>query len=203
VDSGSEGVDVSYAGTSLLVPWQGLALAPLAPKSQSFSCWNKFEVVSSFSSSLRLCLAMVAGIENIGGTEWRPNVLELCHGFGRSSASSFSEPLRWWPSEGEAGEVLLIKWHPLLWRCGFAQRCLSSPAGHGGLKGGGEPVSLCRRRGGWGNSVIVLIHAAGCYAVAIHCRQGGASSTSISEALIRHHHRCSNPHRREVMRSPR
>ena len=35
-------INVSYAGTFLLVPWQGLASAPLAPNSPSFSCWFPF-----------------------------------------------------------------------------------------------------------------------------------------------------------------
>jgi hypothetical protein len=64
-------------------------------------------------------------------------------------------------------------------------------------------VSICRRRGGWGIPVSVLIHAVGCNTAAIHCRQGGASSTSISEALIWHRHGCSSPHRREVIPSSR
>jgi hypothetical protein len=64
-------------------------------------------------------------------------------------------------------------------------------------------MSHCSRGEGGGKSILELIHAAGCCAGAIICRQSGASSTSMMEALIRHRHGCSNPLRREVIRSPR
>jgi hypothetical protein len=64
-------------------------------------------------------------------------------------------------------------------------------------------VSCCCRREGWGKFISELIHAAGYSADAILCRQGGASSTSTMEALLRHRHGCSNPLCREVIRSPR
>jgi hypothetical protein len=64
-------------------------------------------------------------------------------------------------------------------------------------------VSCCCRREGWGKFISELIHAAGYSADAILCRQGGASSTSTMEALLRHRHGCLNPLCREVIRSPR
>jgi hypothetical protein len=68
VDGESEGVRVSYAGTSLLVPWRGLASVFLAPNFSSSSCWNNFELLECFPLSPVLPLAMVAEKENLGGT---------------------------------------------------------------------------------------------------------------------------------------
>jgi hypothetical protein len=79
----------------------------------------------------------------------------------------------------------------------------SPPVGRGGRERGVTPTSSGRDGGGRGKAIPELIHRAGCSATAILCQQGSMSSTFMMEALIRHRHGCSNPLRREVIRSPR
>jgi hypothetical protein len=99
----------------------------------------------------------------------------------------------------------LNKWHGfLLYFCQILLLLfLSPPAYRGGVERGVAPAMICRDRGGKGDSISEHIHAAGCCAAAIFIRQGGMSSTSTMEALLRNRHGCSNPICREVIRSPR
>jgi hypothetical protein len=135
---------------------------------------------------------------------WRPCSLAPCCSACCSSMKSSAIPPRWWcGDEDQIGEASFNKQLSLLWSCGSEHQQPSPPGGHGGSKGGGSLFSRCSRREGLGEADSELIHADGSSAAAILCRQGGASSTSTKEALLRHRHGCSNPICREVIRSPR
>jgi hypothetical protein len=130
------------------------------------------------------------------------------HDTGRASAIATIKPSWRRCVVGDAaGEAFfsLNKWHGfLLCICQILLLLLSSPPAYrGGVERGLAPVLICRDGEGKGESIPEHIHAAGCCAAAIFSRQGGMSSTSSMEALLRHCHGCSNPICREVICSPR
>jgi hypothetical protein len=90
-EGASEGAGVSYAGTSLLVPWRGFSSDFLAPMFLSISCWNKFELDVCCSLCPLLSLAVVAEKEILGGillpslVKFCPSSIRLCRrGGGRA-----------------------------------------------------------------------------------------------------------------------